>query len=644
MSPSRNKQRGKRNTSTTDDEQPRTNGQSGSQSNNSTTRQSSNAPSVSQPEADLIPLAQELRDASEQLSNIQKAIGAITASCIQHADDITQIPEFRERYESLREEVENKDITIANLRTAFDVLDQRAAYKDKAVADDIEANLAKGRRLEKEKLEFEQQKKAAAEALKEKESKLKAEATKTISRRVEEQDKEFIAQKTALENEMEKRKKNQEEELGNLKTKTEKDLETIDKLKAQIDKLRFQSKIEVEKYEDEKRLREAYKQDKEELEGKLKDLQEEFTLNSEPLEYYESEFLNISHAIQNISLRYLARDLNKEEIASLPSAISVADSRFSDVPFSNSETSKQLRIAHSQRVISDAVYDVVWQPFSSDITTEDSKLSRLLQDVGAAVGTGRSADVWRAVTMRALKFISNAHTQPQHSPSQTLSAAHAIKSREDKLMELVLSVLGPLLDPSDLLQFKADLLQITKRAISVWTTAQADERTFTVNPKLNQENKHDWKIVALDYVSFYVDGSSQVVGSRRRNASGVFTLFPIITATKRVQVQKAGPAPPGGWPGEDQQQVLNAEVTLIHDGLGLPRDSDIVQEGISEREEVMKMRMVHQEELEQKIAEKVAKKAHSRNNSMAGTMSGSPSPSASWGKNKLSSQKSETGK
>lgn len=219
------------------------------------------------------------------MSNIQKAIGAITASCIQYADDITQIPEFREKYESLRKEVENKDITIANLQTAFDVLDQRAAYKDKAVADDIEANLAERRRLEQEKVEFEQQKKAAAEALKEKESKLKAEATKTISRRVEEQDKKFSAQRKALENDIEKRKKDQEEELGNLKTKAEKDLETIGNLKAQIDKLRLQSKKEVEKYEDEKRLKEVYKQDIEGLEGKLKDLQEEFSLNSEPLEY-----------------------------------------------------------------------------------------------------------------------------------------------------------------------------------------------------------------------------------------------------------------------------------------------------------------------------------------------------------------------
>ncbi|ELR04731.1 hypothetical protein VC83_00692 [Pseudogymnoascus destructans] len=617
MSTSQSKQRTKRNKPAMDDELPRTNGHTGSQSNN--------APSVSQPETDLSPLAQELRGASEQLSNIQNAIRAISASCIQHADHITQIPEWRERYENLRKEVENKDITIADQQTTLNVLNKMASEKDKAAERDVEDFLAKKKSLEQDQVELDQQKRAAAEALKEKESKLKAEVIKTISRRAEEQDKKFHAQMKALEIDMEKQKKDQEEELGNLKAKTKKDAKTITELKAQIDELRLQSKKEVERYEDEKRLKEVYKQDIEGLEEKLKDLQEEFSLNSEPIEYYQGEFLNISRAIQDISVRYLARDLNKEEVVSLPGAISVADSTFSDVPFSNTDTSKQLRIAHGQRVVADAICNIVWQPFSSDITSEDSKLSKLLQDIGGAVGTGRSADVWRAVTMRALKSTSIAHTQPQHSPSQTLSAVPAIKSREDKLMELVLSVLGPLLDPSDLLQFKANLLQITKQAISVWTTAQADERTFTVNPKLNQGNKRDWKIAALNYAALYSDGGSQVVGPRRRNATSVFTLFPIISATKRVQAQKAGHGPPGSWPDQDQQQVLNPEVTLIHDGLGLPQESDIVREGISEREEFIKMRLAHEELWDQKIAQKVAEKGPSRNNSTAGTISGPPS-------------------
>ena len=244
--------------------------------------------------------------------------------------------------------------------------------------------------------------------------------------------------------------------------------------------------------------------------------------------------------------------------------------------------------------------------------------------------------------MRALESMSAANTQLQHSLSQTLGAMHTIKSREDKLVELVLSVLEPLVDKSNLPQFKADLLQIAKRAISVWTSAQADERTFTINPKLNQENKRDWKIAALDYVPQYADGGSQVSGSRRRNPMGVFTLFPIITTTKLIQVQKAGHGPPGSWPNQDQQQLLNAEVALVHGGLGLPQESDIVQEGIAEREEFKKMRLAHEEEWDQKFAQKIAEKGHSRNNSTVGIISGPPSPTATWSKNKLSSPEDET--
>lgn len=244
--------------------------------------------------------------------------------------------------------------------------------------------------------------------------------------------------------------------------------------------------------------------------------------------------------------------------------------------------------------------------------------------------------------MRALESMSAANTQLQHSLSQALGATHSTKSREDKLVELVLSILRPLLDTSSLPLFKADLLQIAKQAISVWDSAQADERTFTINPKLNQENKRDWKIAALDYAPLYANGGSQVSGSRRRNPMGIFTLFPIITATKRGQVQKAGHGLPGSWPNQDEQQLVNAEVTLVHDGLGLPQESDIVQEGIAEREEFKKMRLAHEELWDQKFAQKVAERGHSRNNSMVGTISGPPSPTAIWNKNKLSSPEDET--
>lgn len=334
-------------------------------------------------------------------------------------------------------------------------------------------------------------------------------------------------------------------------------------------------------------------------------------------------------------------------MAKLPGVIPSTDPTFSDVPFSNSETSKQLRIAHAQRVISSAIYNTIWQPYSSDVTAADSRLSDFLREIGASVaisrhksnGKGRSADVWRSVTIRALQSMSATDTQLHQSLLNGQDTAFIISSREYKLVEVVLSVLGPLLETSGLPQFKADLLEIAKQAISVWNYAQVDELTFNINPTLSQDNKHDWKVAALDYASLYADGgSSKRVGtSRPRNSTKIFTLFPIITATKRVQVQKVGLGPPGSWPDQDKQQASNTEVTIIHGGLGLSEDSEMVQRGMEEMEELKKMRLDHDELWAKKLVGR--HKGHSRNNSTADIISGPPSPSQSWGTNKLNNHK-----
>ncbi|KFX93302.1 hypothetical protein V490_04915 [Pseudogymnoascus sp. VKM F-3557] len=631
MSP---KQNTKHSSSTRDGEAlPRTNGHNGSQSSNSTKRQSSAAPSVSQPEASLSPLAQELCDASEQLSKMQKAIQAIATSCIQHADDIAQIPEIQEKYENLRKEVKEKDKTIADLNTAFNFLDQRASEKEKAVANDAKANLAEKERIEREKSELEQQRRAAVEELREKELKLKDENEKVLSRRAAELDKERKAQMNDFEIDMDKRKKEQDGRVRNLEEKNKKALEKIVKLNGQIDRLRYELKAEVGNREDIDKAKEGYKRDKEELAGKLEDLQKEFSLKSKPLEYYQREFLDISQAIQRISLKYLAKKLSHKDVAKLSGVVSDADSTFSDVPFTNSETSKQLRIAHTQRVISGALYKTIWQPFSSDVTASDSALSNFLEEIGAAVvasrnkanGSSGSVNVWRSVTIHALESMSTANTQLQNSSSR-LGKSSTIGSREGKLIEHVLSILGPLLDRSVLLQFQADLQQLAKKAIAVWTSAQADERTFTINATLNQDNKSDWKAAVFDYVPLYDSSSQEVVVSKSPNAANVFTLFPIITAAKPVQVQKVGHGPPGSWPDQDKQQASDAEVTLIHEGLGLPQESEIVQMGIEEREEFKDFWLEHGELLAQKFDQKIAGKGHSRNNSTVDTIPGLPSP------------------
>lgn len=269
-----------------DGDLPRTNGNSGGQSSNSSTnRESTNSPSVAQPETDLSPLAQDLRDASEKLSDIQRAIKTITATCIQHADDITQIPEFRKKYEDLRKEVDEKDVTIMNQDNALEFLGKRASSKEEALAKDAEKNSVDRERLEQEKIKLDQKKIADSESLEKRKLELKAEATKELSRQAGKQNEEFMTLKKNLEIDVEKRKKELNEQVGNLKSKIKKDKETICELKAQADKLQLKLRDEIGRSEDIDQARGGYKREKEQLTEKLKDLQEEFSLNSKPLEY-----------------------------------------------------------------------------------------------------------------------------------------------------------------------------------------------------------------------------------------------------------------------------------------------------------------------------------------------------------------------
>lgn len=269
-----------------DGDLPRPNGQaSGQLSNSNASRESSNAPSVAQPETDLSPLARDLRDASEKLSDIQKAIKAITVSCIQHADDITQIPEFRRKYEDLKKEADDKDAMITSQENALEFLGKRASNKEKAIAEEAEKNSVERERLKQEKIKLDQKSITNSEALERKKLELKAEATKALSRQAEKQNEEFEALKKGLEIDVEKRKKELNDQVGNLKSRLKKDQETIRDLRAQADKLRLELKDENERREDIEQAKGGYKRKKEQLEEELKDLQEEFSLNSKPLEY-----------------------------------------------------------------------------------------------------------------------------------------------------------------------------------------------------------------------------------------------------------------------------------------------------------------------------------------------------------------------
>jgi hypothetical protein len=274
----------------------------------------------------------------------------------------------------------------------------------------------------------------------------------------------------------------------------------------------------------------------------------------------------------------------------------------------------QLRIAHARRVISSALHSTIWKPFSSDKTLPGSECSKLLAEIEVELrrsndsASSDATDFWRAATIRALESLPTATT-----------------SRVETVVKSVLDVLSPLLDPSISGQFNDDLAQIAKAAISVWVDAQADKHDFVINSTLNQNNTSYWKPVSFD-------GSSQ----NNQSVTGitdlvkVFTIFPIIICKQQIPSPKH-PNTPGSFPEDQQPNTI--ETIQIHVGLGLADNSDLVQRGVAEKEEMKQRQDKYKEEKRELRRAIFTKKGgqHSRTNSISDIVLPSPSsPKQSW--------------
>lgn len=214
---------------------------------------------------------------------------------------------------------------------------------------------------------------------------------------------------------------------------------------------------------------------------------------------------------------------------------------------------------------------------------------------------------WRAATIRALESLPIATT-----------------NRVETVVKSVLHVLSPFLDPSISDQFNDDLTHIAKAAISVWVDAQADKHDFVINSTLDKNNTSYWKPVTLDDSS--QDNQSM---TRMTDLVKVFTLFPFIICQQQIPSPKH-PNTPGSFP--EDQPPYTIETIQIHVGLGLADNSDLIQRGVAEKEEMKQRRDKYKEEKRELKRAIFTKKGgqHSRTNSISDTAPSPSSPKQSW--------------
>jgi hypothetical protein len=295
-----------------------------------------------------------------------------------------------------------------------------------------------------------------------------------------------------------------------------------------------------------------------------------------------------------------------------------------------------LRVAHAHRVISSALHKYVWQPFSFDGALPDSPLITLLSDIFSEIsrnslsdnGTGHVASFWKALTTHTLQSIPNPLSDPKSNGSPPLP----LMSRAARVVHDVLSALSPLLTPTQEADLREELSNLTKSAISLWVSAEADESGFIVSLTLDPANRDEWR--SRDFDPLLSDPTTEGTAAKEMVSATnprIFTLFPRITAKKLPKPVETQAGLPGSWPSAELPP-RTADVVCIHEGVGLPEWSRLVMSGKQEQVEI-------ERELEDAAAMvfkgrnmKTARNnsSSSRSGSIAGSVSSPISPSALW--------------
>lgn len=239
---------------------------------------------------------------------------------------------------------------------------------------------------------------------------------------------------------------------------------------------------------------------------------------------------------------------------------------------------------------------------------------------------GRAANVWMALTTRALKSLP-AESQSLPASEVTESPQRANRNgRVEKVVSKVFSILSPLVSPSQNEGLRRDLITLANQAIDVWDEAQTGELKITVNPLLEQQHREAWRSQRFDPAPSSTDYDKTKIDGGTETRPRVFTLFPRVVANGVTSPTKADRGPPGGWPSESDQ--VNHKIEMcIHPGLGLPEWSPLVLRGKEEQECLQKL--IEDARKEAHSARRRTSR-HSRVDSTGSLASGPSSPSSQW--------------
>ncbi|CAO1596637.1 hypothetical protein XANCAGTX0491_000471 [Xanthoria calcicola] len=227
------------------------------------------------------------------------------------------------------------------------------------------------------------------------------------------------------------------------------------------------------------RVEKSLEEDNKKLTAELKQLNSEFPVEGQPVEYYAEKFQHISDAIKVVS-RYFQKlpacALTHPE--AVHQELSKLSPIFESTPIWQSEISEFLRLRHVRHVISTCLSDFIWQPFfPQNCLPNREVVSPFLEAVSNSLSAsgGRSESAWRVLTLRGIDDLGG-----------ELSGVEPVMHR-------VLEILQPLIVPSESAGFQKDLLKIINESITLWKAARKDEARFIVEKNPDPSDKENWQ-------------------------------------------------------------------------------------------------------------------------------------------------------
>lgn len=245
---------------------------------------------------------------------------------------------------------------------------------------------------------------------------------------------------------------------------------------------------------------------------------------------------------------------------------------FTSIPISESSESTDLRLAHARRVISASIIDDVWQPFSSERTSQSAETALILEELSRALAKegGRTQSIWRTLTFRGLHALLP--TNSKWSGSVT---------------KKIVNRLRPLLEDSVVQAFEKDLAKMVQFSIDLWHEVQRDASTTIVKRDLDPADRAEWR--PSDLEEDWPHPEDKPIHADK----SILCLFPRI-------VRELSP-----------KEGLPAVIEVVHPGSGVSQDSPLAHKGRLEREELEKFVQ------EMKADFITRRQTHSRKNSSA---------------------------